>query len=263
LYRDFFDFLTPGSFYLYAGAFRIGGVSITTARVTTALLNAVSATCTYALALQVASATEAIPAALLVVGTCIPAWNMASHHCVTTRLGLATAAVLLAERWRSSSRGRPAAAGALAGLAVCTNQGRGALLLVWLAIAVPALAFSRGDVRSWRSAACELGCAAMGGAAVCAALLGYAVWRSSLGELLYATHEWVLTNYRRYNVGVIAWGGSLWPGSVPEYHLQWLVMLVPVTLGVESIALLWSIWRRGLQVNVVRALVLLLALLAA
>jgi hypothetical protein len=136
------------------------------------------------------------------------------------------------------------------------------MLLVWLAIAVPALALRRGDVRRWRSAESELGYAAMGAAAVCAALLGYAMWRSSLREMLYATHEWPLTNYRRYNVGVIAWGGSLWPGSVPEYHLQWLVMLLPILLGVDSIALLWSIWRDGIQANLVRALVLLLALLA-
>jgi 4-amino-4-deoxy-L-arabinose transferase-like glycosyltransferase len=258
LYRDFFDFITPGSFYLYAAAFRIGGVSITSARVTTALLNAVSATCTYLLALHVASAAEAILAALLVTVACIPAWNMASQHWTTTAFVLATAAVLLAERWRGSNRARLAAAGAVAGLAFCTNQGRGALVLVWLALAVPAL--TCGDVRRGGRVVRNLAWTAAGVAAVCAVLLGYAVWRSSIGEMLYATHEWTLTNYRRYNVGVIGWGGSLWP--LPAYHSQWLVRLVPIVLGVESIALPWAIRRHGVQPNLVRALLLLLALLA-
>jgi len=257
LYRDFFDFVYPGSFYLYAAAFRIGGVSITTARVTTALLNALSATCTYVLVLHVASAAEAILAALLVTVACVPGWNMASEHWATTAFGLATAAVLLAERWRGSTRARPAAAGAVAGLAFCTNQGRGALFLVWLAIAVPAL--TGRDGRRWRRAVCELGWTAAGAAAVCVVVLGHALWRSSLGEMLYATHEWPTTNYRRYNVGVIGWGGSLWP--LPPYHSQWLVRLVPVVLAAESIALPWGIWRHGMQPNIVRALVLLLALL--
>src|SRR5262245_64262176 len=55
LYRDFFDFLTPGAFYFYALAYAIGGVSITSARMATSLLHALSVVCTYFLALHVAS----------------------------------------------------------------------------------------------------------------------------------------------------------------------------------------------------------------
>src|SRR5262245_57698438 len=55
LYRDFFDFVAPGSFYLYTAAYAVGDVSITTARVTTALLNAAGIACTYLLALRVAA----------------------------------------------------------------------------------------------------------------------------------------------------------------------------------------------------------------
>src|SRR5262245_28326926 len=48
VYRDFFDFVTPGSFYLYAIAYALGGVSVTTARITTASLNPLSAAFAFA-----------------------------------------------------------------------------------------------------------------------------------------------------------------------------------------------------------------------
>src|SRR5262245_53420109 len=80
LYRDVFDFIMPGSFYLYALAYAVGGVSITTARVTTALLYTVAAGSTYLLARHVASAGEAVLAGLLVGVICVPVWNSASHH---------------------------------------------------------------------------------------------------------------------------------------------------------------------------------------
>src|SRR5262245_66226412 len=58
LYRDFFDFLTPGSFYLYSLAYAVGGVSITRARVTYALLHDLSAVGTYFLVLHVTRVGE-------------------------------------------------------------------------------------------------------------------------------------------------------------------------------------------------------------
>ena len=121
VYRDFFEFLTPGSFYLYGLAFAVGGISITTARVVTALLNASTVACVYFLTLRVAGWAESVLAALLVVTLCVPVWNMASHHWIGTALVAATAAVLLAPRWQASTRARPAAAGALAGALVCTH----------------------------------------------------------------------------------------------------------------------------------------------
>ncbi|MGH7786337.1 MAG: hypothetical protein ACRERC_05685, partial [Candidatus Binatia bacterium] len=107
LYRDFFEFLTPGAFYFYALAYAVGGVSITSAQVATALLNGVTVACIFFLTLRVAAVAEAVLAALLVVAICVPVWNMASHHWIATALGAATAAVLLAPRWQGSRRARP------------------------------------------------------------------------------------------------------------------------------------------------------------
>ena len=263
LYRDFFDFLTPGSFYLYALAYAVGGVSITTARVTTALLNALSVVCTYFLTLYVASMAEAILAGLLVVVICVPVWNMASHHWLATAFGLAAAAVLLAPGWQGSTRARPAAAGALAGLLVCSHQTRGVWLVLWLAVAVPSLVIGRRDGARWRQAVRELAWTAAGGAAAGVPLLGYAVWRASFDEVRYATHTWVLRNYRSYNVGKFRWAsyGAFWAGGLKYTSLR-LMQATPALLAVEALGVLWAVWRRGLRLALVRLLVLLLALSA-
>lgn len=261
LYRDFFEFIAPGGFYVYALAYAVGGVSITSARVTTALLNALSAVCTYVLALHVASMGEAIIAGLLVVVICVPVWNMASHHWLATTFGLAAAAVLLATRWRDSSRARPAAAGALAGALVCSHQNRGVWLIMWLAVAVPLLAATRGDGARWRRCVRELAWTAVGGAAVCFPVLGYAAWRASLSAMVYATYTWVLSNYRSYNVGKIPWAayGALWAEGL-QYSSLRLMQITPALLGLEGLWLLSRVRRLAHELD--RLLIWLLALSA-
>lgn len=62
---------------------------------------------------------------------------------------------------------------------------------------------------------------------------------------------------------MVGWGGAVWSGPLLEYPSRWLLNAIPAILGAESIAVAWAIRRDGLRPNVVRALVLLLALLAA
>ncbi len=264
LYRDFFDFLTPGGFYLYALAYAVGGTSITTARLVTASLNALAVTCTYFLALRVASAAEALLAGALVVTICVPVWNMASHHWMATSLGLAAAATLLGHRQPALTRVRAAAAGALVGLVVCTDQGRGLWLMLWLAITVPALAFASDGSDRWRTCRRQVAWSALGGAAVCGAILGYAVARASLAEMREATYTWVLGNYAAHHVGRMRWAGYswLWANGLP-FTWEWLLEAVPAVLALEVAATLWRISREGLRHQVARAAVLLLAVLMA
>jgi 4-amino-4-deoxy-L-arabinose transferase-like glycosyltransferase len=270
LYRDFFDFLAPGSFYFYALAYALGGTSITSARTATSLLHALGVVSTYFLALRVASAAEAVVAGLLVAVICVPVWNMASHHWIATAFGLATAAVLLAPGWQGSSRLRPAAAGALAGLVLCTHQARGAWLIAWLGVATVLLALRRTETRRWRRCLGEMLWTAAGGAAVCVPILGYAVWHSSLGEMWYATYTFVNTRYRRANVGPGSHGfGSVrWAAHSPltgggvRYTYLWLLESIPVLLAVEAATLMWAMWRSGPRSQLLRAALVLLALSA-
>jgi hypothetical protein len=263
LYHDFFDFLTPGSFYLYALAYAVGGVSITSARVTTALVNTLAVVCTYALTLLVATTGEALLAGMLVAVICVPIWSMASHHWLATAFGLASAAILLAPRWASSVRARPFGAGALAGLLVSTHQGRGLPQILWMLMAVGLSLFGREGRVDCRRYVRELLWVALGGAAVCVPVFGYAIWRSSIHELVYATHTWVLSNYRRYNVGWSPWAayGPLWQ-DVLSYGSLRFFEAIPALLLIEGVTLGWVVARVGLATQWVRLAVLLLAISA-
>src|SRR5262249_17023626 len=154
-----------------------------TAKLAMALAGAVSAVCTFALARLVASRAEALLAAVLFVVGAYPVWPMASPHWLSTMLGLVTATTLLAPSWTDSARLRPAVGGGLAGLAVGTQQQRGALLACWLGIAIVLLA-RRGGARRVLG---ELGWAAAAGGATVGLVLGLSVWRASLAEVFYAT----------------------------------------------------------------------------
>src|SRR5262249_19124404 len=103
-----------------------------------------------------------------------------------------------------------------------------------------------------------------GGAVVCSLVLGYAVWRSSIAEMAYATHTWVAANYQAFNVGVVKWAkaGPLTANTLPYTYL-WLLKSVPALLGLETLWVLWAIWRGGLPRHATRAAMLLLGLGAA
>src|SRR5262245_31919596 len=207
-YRDFFDFIMPGTLYFYALAYAVAGPTITAARGATALLNAASCGLVFVLARRVASPAPAALAAAAFVAGIVPAWNHAGHHWIATFLSLATAAVVLSERWRTSCRARPALAGGLAGALVCSHQGRGTWVVLWLAIVVPLLAWARSPSDWGRRVVRESCWAALGAVVVAVPMLGWAVWRASLHEVIRATYTFVVKSYGGVNVGMVGWAGS-------------------------------------------------------
>jgi hypothetical protein len=264
-YRDFFDFIMPGTFYFYALAYAVAGPTIATARVATALLNAASCGLTFALARHVASPALAALAAAAFVAGMVPAWNYAGHHWIATSLSLATAAVVLAQRWRESSRARPGVAGGLAAALVCSHQGRGTWVALWLAIVVPVLAWARSQSGWGRRVVRESCWAALGALVVAVPMLGWAVWRASLHEVINATYTFVVRGYGRANVGKVGWAGSFdLLGLKPDpVTWPWLLKAIPALLGVEGLALAGTILGEGLRPHVVRASLFLLAVCTA
>jgi hypothetical protein len=264
-YRDFFDFIMPGTFYFYALAYAVAGPTITAARGATALLNAASCGLMFVLARRVASPAPAALAAAAFVAGIVPAWNHAGHHWIATFLSLATAAVVLAQRWRESSRARPALAGGLAAALVCSHQGRGSWVVLWLAIVVPLLAWARSQSRWGRRVLQESCWTGLGALAVAVPMLGWAVWRASLHEVVYATYTFVVESYARVNVGKMLWGGSLnFYGVDPDpMTWPWLLRAIPALLGIEALALGGTILSEGLRRHVVRASLFLLAVCTA
>ena len=203
---------------------------------------------------------EALLAATLFVVGGYPVWPMASPHWLSTTLGLATAIALLAPCWRDSQRLRPAVAGIVAGLAVGTQQQRGALLALWLAIAILLVARHEGRQRVLR----ELGWAAAGGAATVGLVLGVSIWRSSFADVFYATVTFVFTRYSGYHVGSVSWGGSgPLGGSGQAAALPGLAALIPAAVLVEGVGLVRAARRTWGPAEDRRAALVLLAVLMA
>lgn len=79
LYRDFFSFYTPGSYYLTALLFKLFGNSILIARASLVLCGAIFSTLTYVVARRVSSTWSSLLAAYLLTVTCMPFRFLVSH----------------------------------------------------------------------------------------------------------------------------------------------------------------------------------------
>jgi len=264
-YRDFFDFIMPGTFYYYALAYTVAGPTILAAKGATALLNAGSCGFIFLLARHVASPALAGLAAAAFVAGMVPTWNHAGHHWIATLLSLAAAAVVLSDRWRNSCRARPLLAGGLAAALMCSHQGRGTWVVLWLGIVTPLLAWARSPL-DWGRRSLWEGCwMALGAMAVAAPMLGWVVWRASLREVIDATYTFVTQSYRQAHLGQISWAATfdaLGAKPLPTTWF-WLLRALPALLGIEGLALGGAILRDGLRPQIVRAALFLLAVLTA
>ena len=161
LYRDFFSFFTPGSYYFLAGLFRLFGSSFLLARTALALMGGVISLTTYLLARRACSRGVALLVAGLVSLTCLPYRFLVLHNWDSTLW--AGLALYCAVRWMESSKiengkaksGKgsifefrfsifdPAlwalAAGSFASLTFLFEQSKGAGLIVGLGVGLMAI----------------------------------------------------------------------------------------------------------------------------
>ncbi|TMA36580.1 MAG: hypothetical protein E6J79_13015 [Deltaproteobacteria bacterium] len=263
LYRDFFEFITPGAMYFFAGVFALTGPSLLAARVATAMLNGLSASLLFSLARRVADDTVALAAGLVFAVVCLPVWRQASPHWLSTCLGLATAATVLAERW--SPEMRAAGAGALAGLTACVHQHHGVFLGIWLVLALAALARLAPAGDRWRSWSRQTAWAAGAGGAIVLAVLGYCAWRASVARVVYALYTFVFESYQPPKTGKVGWAGSIWLSAGDlVYTWPWLLRWLPAALALEATSLAWRLRsERGRDETIRGCLFLLAATMAA
>src|SRR5439155_2604490 len=80
LYRDFFSFFTPGSYYFLAVLFKIFGSSFITARSALILFGGLFSVVTYLLARRVCRRSSALLTAAIVSLTCLPYRFMVLHN---------------------------------------------------------------------------------------------------------------------------------------------------------------------------------------
>jgi len=154
LYRDFFSFFTPGSYYLLALLFKIFGDSFLVARTALVLFGGAYSVVTYLLARRVCTRGSALLVAAIVSLTTLPYRFLVLHNWDSTLW--ASLALYCAIRWVESPRWKWAlATGSFASLTFLFEQSKGAGLWLGLAVGFLAIAWT-----GWRQQGQLSGCRA-------------------------------------------------------------------------------------------------------
>lgn len=235
-FRDFFEGMAPGTYYLLAFYFKLLGTTWFATRVSLLVTTVVMATALFYLARRLGREVGAAPVVFF-VAVSYHSWNVVSHHMDSNAFALLSfvALVLWIER---QSRIALLLAGAGAGLTTCFLQPKGACL--FLSFLVIAWLYAR----RWRPLA-ELTAAY---AAVGLAILAWFAAQGGLKDLIYANLVWPLTTYRGVNAVYYglgfrelywkAWTESLVPALSPGVGIPLSVLLSLPFLVVLAMPLL-------------------------
>lgn len=141
LYRDFFSFFTPGSYYLTALILHCFGDTFLVARTTVAFIGAAFAPITYVLARRVCSRQISLLVTVLMTATAVPVRFLVLHNWDST-LWAALALYCAVRLLESRASGWAFATGSFASLTVLFEQSKGAGLWVGLGSAFLLIAVS-------------------------------------------------------------------------------------------------------------------------
>lgn len=243
LYRDFFSFYTPGSYYALALLFKIFGSSLPVARTALALAGAVFSSITYLLARRVCSRSIALTLAALATLTTLPYRFLVLHNWDSTLwacLALYCAVRLL----EMPSRKWAFALGLFTSLTVLFEQSKGAGLCLGLGMGFLAIWFLQGRRRLLKRA--ELFALVIGFAGPIAIAFAYFASQHAASTML-ADWLWPLQHYSRANR--VPYGYQNWSdnarhelfgtGSLPERLIKvlaispcfWIPVLPLITAG--------------------------------
>ena len=254
LYRDFFSYFTPGSYYFLALLFKVFGSSFPVARTALVFFGGIYSTVAYLLARRVCSLVSATFVAALVMLTTLPYRFEVLHNWDSTLW--ACLAVYCAVRWLESPHWKWAfATGSLLSLTCLFEQSKGAGLGLGLGTGLMAIALLDRQRTLWKG---TLGLALAAGMAWPFLLTaGYFGAQHSL-SLMLADWFWPLQHYSLANH--VRYGYQNWSentrhllfgsGSLPERLITIAAIspcfLVP-TLPLAAVGLLayWLVqmWR--------------------
>lgn len=259
MYRDFFQFVTPGAPYIMAFLFWVFGTTLQTARVATAVLHGLLGVVMFAICrtLGVRRALAIVPPVAF-LALCQPAWQFASWHWFSAFFTVVVLFTLLRAPWWR----RPRAAivpGIAAGLLTAVQQQKG--VAITLGVGLIFLLDQAIDRRyphpaPWRDLVVRLAWFAAGVALVMVPLLIAFVAMAGFDPLYQALVVFPLVNYRKAFHS--PWGNVLWvtEGSA---KLTYPVVLkyLPVALLPAALRLLVGVVR-GADRDAIRRLVVLL-----
>ena len=228
LYRDVFWFAMPGAHWALAAVFGLFGVSITTAKMAVAVVNAATAGLAFATAraLGVRRPLAIVPP-LAFLALAQPAWPYVSPHWLSTAFTM-TIFALLAAPGASERPRRLFAAGLAIGALAAVHQQKGAALALGCGAAVLLAAWVRRGAAA-PSAIRRLALLAAGAAAVMVPVLAVLLATVDLQRLIDDTVRFPITGYRPFNQ--VAWGAvSPFTLDLAAYTYPSLLSRLPVLL---------------------------------
>lgn len=254
IYRDFFEFVTPGTFFFIKWIFAIFGEQFAAVRYVLFAMYVIESWLIFWLGSRLLRRPSLayLPALFFVYYAKYDSWWSIQHHVLSHFAAVAGAYFLV--RSIDEDRGRFAFMTGLAvGLTLCTTQHLGVLLLLatapWICVLGPRLL--QREPRRPRIAF-------LSGVASPVAMLGiYLVWNGAVRESYESCVEWVLTNYRSYEgtapyyeegrqLIVAAWHHL--PGRAPLSNLVKFVMIGYVSVLAMLVGLLrllrGLLWKR-------------------
>jgi 4-amino-4-deoxy-L-arabinose transferase-like glycosyltransferase len=195
LYRDFFTFLTPGSFYWMALLFKVFGSSILVAHGALIVYGGVFSVLTYLLARRVCARWCALFVVYLFALTCLP-YQFRTLHNWDSTLWACLALYFAVRLLETPYWGFALAVGAFASLTCLSEQSKGAGLLLGLAAGFGAVIWS--DRREGRIALRHVWAFLAGFAPPLLLTLAYFAAHHSLPQML-ADCLWPLQHYSSVN----------------------------------------------------------------
>lgn len=263
LYRDFFNFITPGWFYLMAALFWLFGTSIDTARLSMAVAHGLTMVLIY-LSCRRLGLRPALswPPALAYLVICQSAFPLVSQHWISTLL---CAALLFVCAGRTHARSSWVWAAALVlGLLISVQQQRGAFMavavVVWL-FADARLRRSHADVPPAQQTLAQAARLTGGTTLVVGVGLAVAAFKSGFASVWYALVTFPLVNYR--NAMSCPWGDvNLLSGWYAQFTFAHVLKYLPAVLVPSAARLAW-LWLRRRDLVTAQRLLLLLIFSAA
>jgi hypothetical protein len=227
LYRDFFEFLPPGSFLVVAGWMQVVGADFGSVRLLAVCVIGLIAALTY-IAARVVSGSRPLAALLAVGWTALSqgGWTVINHHWFATAASMACAVALLCALGGQRAPAGFFTAGLLAGAAAMIVSTRGA----FLCLAVVAIVLLLRERRS-------LVALVTGIAVVPAATLAYL---AATGVVRAALIDVILFPARHYtDIQVVAFGASTTPHQMPAAVFFPVTFVLAGTTAVVRGGVMW------------------------
>jgi hypothetical protein len=254
-YRDFFEIITPGSLYVFAGAFSLLGVSLGTARALMAAVHVAIELTVYAVCRRLGVRRGlAVIAALAHLALGYVQLPIASAHWLGTLLMMVSLALCVSDRWRR----RPVSWGVTIGLLIVVQQQKGVVFATACGTVLIVDALIDRTLAGWplRAAMADLARFAGGIAMVVLPVVVALLVRAGAWPVYDALLRFPLENYPSHRDNQVPWGFFVWWAIGPLWWVAEINSRLPYLAPLTLVRGMWQ-WRTEGASDRARALLVL------